>query len=301
MGLFNLVENFFFISLGITFVLIMLLVFHFKQRLTALESKNEDIMSGLRNILGILSSHTKTLAKASHEPPSYQQMNPQLHSFSQTHISNPLPTNAGISMSISPKIVVSDDEESDTETDSSENEEYTATENMLDAVDSDMDSSDTEDENILLSKSDIDNALPVSELVVDDILDDLVFDNIAPSANSNLEEIVEITNNLHIYTNKLPEETAVISDNYHALDVKEDTINNEESAIVSDLKVNNVEDISTKKSEDVLVETNQLQEEIKDYKKMNINQLKALVITKGLFVDTSKMKKAEIVSLLSSV
>ena len=42
MGLFNFIETFFFISLGITFMLILLLVYHFKQRLNAIEQKKED-------------------------------------------------------------------------------------------------------------------------------------------------------------------------------------------------------------------------------------------------------------------
>jgi hypothetical protein len=39
MAFFNFIETFFFISLGITFVLILLLVYHFKQRMTGLEQK----------------------------------------------------------------------------------------------------------------------------------------------------------------------------------------------------------------------------------------------------------------------
>jgi len=39
MGLFNFIETFFFISLAITFILILLLVYHFKQRIGSLEQK----------------------------------------------------------------------------------------------------------------------------------------------------------------------------------------------------------------------------------------------------------------------
>lgn len=44
-GLFSFIESFFFLSIGITFVLILLLVYHFKQRLTLLEQKSETIVS----------------------------------------------------------------------------------------------------------------------------------------------------------------------------------------------------------------------------------------------------------------
>jgi hypothetical protein len=39
MAFFNFIETFFFISLGITFILVLLLVYHFKQRMTGLEQK----------------------------------------------------------------------------------------------------------------------------------------------------------------------------------------------------------------------------------------------------------------------
>lgn len=51
MGLFNFIETFFFISLGITFILILLLVYHFKQRLSNLEQKNDSMVSIINNIV----------------------------------------------------------------------------------------------------------------------------------------------------------------------------------------------------------------------------------------------------------
>jgi len=50
MGFFSIIETFFFISLGITIVLVALLVYHFKQRVCSLEQKYEslfDIVSGV--------------------------------------------------------------------------------------------------------------------------------------------------------------------------------------------------------------------------------------------------------------
>ena len=51
MGFFNFIETFFFLSLGITFVLILLLVYHFKQRLTALENKSDTVFEIINNIV----------------------------------------------------------------------------------------------------------------------------------------------------------------------------------------------------------------------------------------------------------
>ena len=51
MGLFNFIETFFFISLGITFVLILLLVYHFKQRLSTLEQKCDTMFEIINNVV----------------------------------------------------------------------------------------------------------------------------------------------------------------------------------------------------------------------------------------------------------
>lgn len=56
MGIFNYIDTFFFISLGITFILILLLVFHFKQRISDVEDKNETMFLIINDIVKELSS-----------------------------------------------------------------------------------------------------------------------------------------------------------------------------------------------------------------------------------------------------
>ena len=56
MGLFNFIETFFFISLGITFILILLLVYLFKQKLSNLEQKNDSMVCIINNIVKELST-----------------------------------------------------------------------------------------------------------------------------------------------------------------------------------------------------------------------------------------------------
>lgn len=51
MGVFNYIDTFFFISLGITFVLILLLVFHFKQRMAVLEEKTDTMFEIVNNVV----------------------------------------------------------------------------------------------------------------------------------------------------------------------------------------------------------------------------------------------------------
>jgi cbb3-type cytochrome oxidase subunit 3 len=43
MSVFGFIENFFFISLALVFVLVLLLVYHFKNRITVAEKKSESM------------------------------------------------------------------------------------------------------------------------------------------------------------------------------------------------------------------------------------------------------------------
>jgi hypothetical protein len=51
MGVFSFMETFFFISLGITFVMIIMLVYHFKQRMNFLEQKHDTMFEIVNNIV----------------------------------------------------------------------------------------------------------------------------------------------------------------------------------------------------------------------------------------------------------
>ena len=54
--IFQYIETFFFISLGITFVLILLLVYHFKQRMLSIEEKTETMFDLINSAVGELQS-----------------------------------------------------------------------------------------------------------------------------------------------------------------------------------------------------------------------------------------------------
>jgi hypothetical protein len=80
MGFFNVLETFFFISLAITFVLIIMLVYHFKGRLTVLEQKCDtmfEIMNNMvkemKNIRGEVMSNTSN-SYVSNRPPVLDRM-----------------------------------------------------------------------------------------------------------------------------------------------------------------------------------------------------------------------------------
>ena len=51
MKLFDMIESVFFISLGITFILILLLVYHFKQRVSSIEQKCDTMFELINNVV----------------------------------------------------------------------------------------------------------------------------------------------------------------------------------------------------------------------------------------------------------
>ncbi len=72
MGLFGYLENFFLISLGITFGLILLLAYHFIQRFSAIEKKNEtmyDILTNIVKELNLLKKQQESYLMNDDEPP----------------------------------------------------------------------------------------------------------------------------------------------------------------------------------------------------------------------------------------
>ncbi len=56
MSAFGMIESFFFLSLGIVFILIVLLVYHFKQRITTIEQKSDTMFDIVQNLAKELTS-----------------------------------------------------------------------------------------------------------------------------------------------------------------------------------------------------------------------------------------------------
>jgi hypothetical protein len=65
MGFFPMVESFFFLSLGISFFLIFLMVYHFKNRVNTLEKNNE----ALADICQMMVAELEVLKRSIHNPP----------------------------------------------------------------------------------------------------------------------------------------------------------------------------------------------------------------------------------------
>lgn len=156
MGLFNYIDTFFFISLGITFILILLLVFHFKQRISSLEEKNETMFEIINNMVQELMQIKYIVTTP---PTSYLSQENVPVSTSHFIQTPSLPMNNIIHFD-SNKIVVSDEEDSDDED----------TEDESDDEDDECESDDEDEEDkIKVINVALNDSIQLSE--VDDIVD----------------------------------------------------------------------------------------------------------------------------------
>ena len=264
MGLFNYIDTFFFISLGITFVLILLLVFHFKQQITSLEQKNDTMFEIINNIVKELN-----FIKSGYLVNSSQYICQPLHEHNDDNIiiqQQPFQSK----QIFENKIVISDDDSYNNIKDSDDDDSDSDDDSDDSDDDSDSDSIDCED-------SDSDNEV----VIVDDAETD---DNKIKVINIELGDNIEI-NDIQIDNDNEPD-----NENENEEITIQDNFENDASIIVTKLENDNLENIMTNASGF---------KPTKDYYvRMNLNELKTLVVTKGLVSDASKMKKVQLIQLL---
>ena len=297
MGVFNFIETFFFISLGITFILILLLVYHFKQRLSAVEQKGDtmfDIMNNMVKEMGVIKTLVLQRAMTSVAPPSmpfpFQNMGqgqgqPINHMFSQ--MSN------GPSNELKP-VLEEDDESDESSTSSSSLGDNDSDDENSDGENSDdeenNDDSDDDDDNY--KKVDTDDNIKV--IVSDD-------DNtLSDDSTVNLEIIMQEPD-LNITTiNIEPLEVAnlEIDESLANLDGDDDKSTVSEITNNPELEEPDVQPIVPETT--VELPNPEIAQTVSsdDYRKYGLSALKSLVLAKGLATDVSKMKKPALLELL---
>jgi len=212
-------ETSFIISLGITFVLLLLLIYHFKQRLTVTESKQDTMFEILNNLAQELNNMKMGISLMERPPTPY----PHNH-VSTNHIS----IQSELEDMISENADSDDDYDSEYDSDS----------------DSDSDSHSDDDDKIVVSDE-------------DDNEDNISVEEIRPSED----------------------------------------INDRADSLVVDI----LENIQTNTQEPEIIKSDQIQEsqsEKPDFNKMNLGTLKNYITEQGWVQDASKMKKAQILSLI---
>lgn len=265
MGLFDFVGTFFFLSLGITFVLILLLVYHFKQRLTEMEQKSDKMFEIVNTIVKEMGNMRRAISQ---EALTQQYPYPQHQEQPQQ-----------MCMRDSYAHQYKDEEEDEGATDS-------------------------EDE---MSVDDEDKPM-VFELGGGDTQEDMnkffkiqKHDEEEDDEDSDEEEHVKVVSVDLTYHNEDIEDEPYISD------LENEPDNEDTSVIVPELHtaigeevihVNKLDETTPVEVEDDHTEESSLHQV--SYHKMNLSQLRAYAVSRGLLSDSSKLKKAELIKLLES-
>ena len=279
-----MLESFFILSLGITFVLVLFLVYHFKQRLTILENKCDttfeiinNVVSELGNIRGAFRVGGAPTATPPHAPPRIE--------------SN---VNAKINVTISDdEHDVSDyeDDEDDADDEDSEDDDEDSEDDDEDSDGDDDEDSDNDVHHVAESGEDSDNEVnPVVESGEDDANDTSV---------SNTVRIINLDNQQDFDIIETVDDLTAESGNRD--DIAEDESSHIEN--MEEIKLH-VEKLPTSEPHlDDSSITSSLAESKNNshiYKKMTLPVLKAYVIEKGLTSDPSKMKKQDLIHLIES-
>ena len=334
MSVFGFIENFFFISLGIVIGLILLLVYHFKNRMAVAEKKSESMygllsavvkeIKSLRGMFGIGGSKPEDVCLSdmniSNQTYSVAQKTQPEVNITVTESRGVLQPQEVImvdltesAVSATQKIVVSDDEsDSDEESESSESDEDVDDEEELkdleeDQAEEEEDLDEDEDEDDL-DEDDVDEdsvSEPEPEPAVDedeedpeDDLDvkDLEAENVASQPIVvNDFEILDLEDHIDI-TPVLP--SISISEPAPVREPAPVAIREPAPVVIREPAP--VAAVITPAPLIVDVASTPNVFTLDALRKMNVNQLKTVALQLGVTTDTSKLKRPELIALINT-
>lgn len=275
MGFFNFLETFFFISLAITFALILLLVYHFKQRLTNLEEKGDTMFEIINNIVKEISSLKQAFVQRNNMFPAMVPMS-QMPTMFNTSVPSPSVVVNTRPIDYAP---MHQDEEEDDEDAPEEEEDEDEDEDGEEEEDDEEEDEDEDDE-------DDDDAVENNDAGISDV-------NVVPEEHNIKIVKMEINdaefNPVEEYEPEIEEEEEVVEEQE-----PEDGLEQEPEPDEHDF------DQEPESEEHNLNQESEEPPAIdkESYRKMNLQQLKSMVISKGLSKDANKLKKNELIALL---
>ena len=313
MGFMNYIETFFFFSLAISFVLILLLVYHFKQRMTTLEQKSDTMVSIINDIAKELTyvrqiSTNYMMTSVSHGNMGAYAFPPPFHQYHDHGCSDRV------------EVDDSEDDEDDDEDDEDEDDDD----------DEDDDEEDGPSTHIIQERygrtlfGRISNNIPENDvgvcrnIVVSDTVvesDDVKVVCLEHSTKDDFQE----TCGKGGETLQCPRQTSFAPEARlipHSSKMMGDQGGQRpyEFEIDDEPKFTNIADIDmdctiipesepiniSDESPEIVVPVPSVQPDIDMYRKMSTQVLKAAVLASGLSEDPSKMKKPELLQLLGA-
>jgi hypothetical protein len=286
MSLIGMLESFFILSLGITFVLVLFLVYHFKQRLAILENKCDttfeiinNVVSELGNIRGAfrLGGAPPTMPAPAQSPPRQENAKINVTISDDDHEVSDYDDDAE-----------SEDDDTDDDGDGDEESDGDGDDEESDGDDEDSDGDDNPAHNVAESGDDDD----VGENGVDNA-------NSGSNNDSNTVRIINLDNQQEFDIIETVEDLNAENGN------RDDQVDDDVSHIENMEEIQlHVEKLPTGEHhlDDSSIASSVAESKNNShiYKKMTLPVLKAYVIEKGLVSDPSKMKKQELIHLIES-
>jgi len=268
MAFFDFMENFFFISLGITFMLILLLVYHFKQRISSVERRGDTMFELLTNVVKELQfmKNLNSYYESIFQKPAQPEIDVCLFRPPVPQAMNDETKVIDLSPTITPdilvsKIPVSDDSQS--EWSDSDTEPGSELEEPTDSDDESEDSAEGGD------------AIEVEDLSTKDL--------------STIEVEDLSTKDL----------SAIEVEDLSTKDLSTKDLLVQDVSAIENQDVYSVE-IPTLGAETEFAEPSREQKR-EIYRKMNITQLRGMAVSAGIGGDMTKLKKADIIKLLENL
>lgn len=328
-------DSFLYISLAVTFGLILLMVYHFKNRIHSLEEKNQNLSDTcqtiVRELQAIKALQQQPLHPSQPQPQHTMPMFPGMFSHLQTQTSPPDSQRSTPPVSPYPKIKVldsvlqtgEDDLVTETMDDDDDDETYEIHDDAIEVEEvddvvpdasSDGEHSEassgprvvelgdgTEDLEVDLETED----LTSEQLGDNDFITDEIKNMIAEQIMETLEHELMGTMDIQMATTSSQEpvqEESVqepVQESTHDLS-KEIDLHMDTVSVEEDIQVFKVpeeeEDISVITETETKLSTTTSKKN--PYSKMNVQMLRTTVISKGLCSDASKIKKQELLKML---
>ena len=273
--MYNFLETFFFISLGITFILIALLVYHFKHRISTVEQKTDTLFEIMNNIvkeLSILKDITTNRMTT--------QCSSSFTNQSNSFVCDPSPIKLE-------KIVVSDDESDSYVSD--EDDEVTNSEDD----DDDNDDNDSEDNDTLMREPVlVDVNGPVREIAptptqLSNATGDLREETKFLDVNVPIPVVEDIKNSFSIETANVSTPDQEISSTQDLQVVEPLTTGSDTTTTGPVMEA--LEDIQDKSP--ILQEAN-------DFSSWNLKELREYAVSNNIVSDSSKYNKKELLKMI---
>ena len=283
MGVFNLLETFFFISLAITFVLIMMLVYHFKGRILIIEQKCDTMFEIMNNMVKEMKNIKYNASGTSSYPPQFMfQSNPESKYTTESKFttdSNFTTESKFTTESLyNPEMILPNNESI----------YFIHNNSTLEKVDDD--DSDNSDGYSIVE----DDEPEFAKIIVSDNEDDISMPIKIINVDINGHENIEIISDTISSADK-DENEDEIEDEIKDENEDENGDENEDETGDETFTVNKVD--ITVLPEELDSEYLEKSDSI-DYKKMDVSYLRTMVITRGLVSDTKKLKKPDLIRIL---